>query len=271
MKCIALNTILLITHDRLIRADLRPGRAAGMADLHEERRPAADDLPSLVEAALRLGRTRPGNVWILSSELWTQVLSLPSEALSGLKAEDLSRALGFEAEPFSGINALEAAAAQVPLPGEGSQRAFWLTEISAVQLQQIDEIVKQSGGRLLGMSHPGGLPRPLCLPPEGQETWQRVELWPGAVICIEGGAGRHATWRSAIATPTGPLGGRRRAMADVSPGGRRDRVAPRRQRRGPRRVARPKPSEPRRRRRQPAIPDGLGRGAWPREVWRRRW
>jgi Tfp pilus assembly protein PilN len=188
-----LNTLLLITHDRLVRADLRPGRTAGVADLHEERRPAADDLPSLVEAALRLSRARPGNVWILSSELWTQVLSLPAESLAGLKPEEVSRALGFEAEPFSGINALEAAAAQVLLPEEGPQRAFWLTEISAIQLQQIDEIVQQSGGRLVGMSHPGGLPRPLCLPPAEQKTWQRVELWPGAILCIEGGTGRRST------------------------------------------------------------------------------
>jgi hypothetical protein len=193
MRSRGVNTILLITRDRLIRADLRPGRAPAVADLHEERRPAADDLPSLVEAALRLGRARTGNVWVLSSELWTQVLSLPSDALSGLKAEELGRALAFEAEPFSGINALEAAAAAVPLPGEGPQRAFWLTEIAAAQLQQIEDIVKQSGGRLLGMSHPGGLPRPFCPPLNQQETWQRVELWPGAVICVEGGAGRRSS------------------------------------------------------------------------------
>ena len=193
MRSRGVNTLLLITRDRLIRADLRPGRAAGVADLQEERRPSADDLPSLVEAALRLGRARTGNVWILSSELWTQVLSLPSESLAGLKGDELGRALGFEAEPFSGINALEAAAGQVPLPGEGAQRAFWLTEIAASQLQQIEEIVRQAGGRLSGMSHPGGLPRPLCLPPDKQEAWQRVELWPGAVICVEGGTGRRST------------------------------------------------------------------------------
>lgn len=192
MKRSALNTLLLITHDRLVRADLGPGRAAGVAGVHEERRPAVDDLPSLVEAALRLSRARPGNVWILSSELWTQVLSLPAESLAGLKPEEITRALGFEAEPFSGINALEAAAGQVLLPDEGPQRTYWLTEISAVQLQQIEDIVQQAGGRLLGMAHPGGLPRPLCLPGE-TKSWQRVELWPGAIICIEGGTDRRCT------------------------------------------------------------------------------
>ena len=80
------NTILLVTRDRLVRADLRGGRTIGTLDIHEEHRLAADDLPSQVEAALRLSKRRPGRVWILAGEIWTQTLALPPEALSGLVA-----------------------------------------------------------------------------------------------------------------------------------------------------------------------------------------
>ena len=177
------KTILLVTRDRLVRADLRAGRTIDVAEIHEEHRLAADDLPSQVEAALRLGKRRPGRVWILAGDLWTQTLALAPEALSGLARDDVTRALGFEAEPFSGLGAMEAAMAAVPLPGDGRQKRFWLTELPAAQLEQIEFLVRQSGGRLMGISHPGGLPSPLVAREE--TVWRRIELWPGAIIAVQ--------------------------------------------------------------------------------------
>ncbi len=183
MKTSCPNTLLLVTRDRLVRAELRAGRTIDVTDIKEEQRLAADDLPSQVEAALRLGKRRPGRVWILAGEIWTQTLGLAPEAVSGLSPDEVTRALGFEAEPFSGLGAMEAAMDAVPLAGEGRQRQFWLTELPAAQLEQIEFLVRQSGGRLMGISHPGGLPAALD---GGTDTsWRRVELWPGAIIAVQ--------------------------------------------------------------------------------------
>ena len=218
------NTILLVTRDRLVRAELRAGPTIGVTEINEEHRLAADDLPSQVEAALRLSKRRPGRVWILAGDIWTQTLALPPEALSGLSPDEITRALGFEAEPFSGLGAMEAVMAAVPLPSEGRQRQFWLTELPAAQLEQIEFLVRQSGGRLMGISHPGGLPA--ALDARAGTSWRRIELWPGAIIAILGpfsnipderGAGRSSTASAANVTVvnTEPKPGR--WLNDVAP------------------------------------------------------
>ena len=194
------NTLLLITQDWIARAELRGGVVTGVA---HEPRPAVDDLPSLVEAALRLNRRRPGRVWILTSDCWMQVLHLPIEAVARLKPEEVGRALAFEAEPFSSIPALEAAVAQQTISSERDQRGYWLIELSGAQLQQIEEVVQLAGGRLTGLSHPAGLAQPLLL--SGSLNWQRIELWPGAVVCTRTTAG---SVRSVLVRNSDPRPGR---------------------------------------------------------------
>jgi len=189
MKTSCPNTILFVTRERLVRADLRAGRTIDVTDINEGHRLAADDLPSQVEAALRLSRRRTGRVWILAGEIWTQTLGLAPEAISGLSPDEVTRVLGFEAEPFSGLGAMEAAMDAVPLAGEGRQRQFWLTELAAAQLEQIEFLVRQSGGRLMGISHPGGLPT--AWDGGADTSWRRVELWPGAIIVVQSPSAGH--------------------------------------------------------------------------------
>jgi hypothetical protein len=186
-----ISTILLITRDRLARADFRSGREPQLLELVQDFTPAVDDFPSLVEAALRLSRRRSGRVWVLATEVWTQTLPLAAESVAGLGPAELARALGFEAEPFSGINGLEAASACVELPGKKSQRTFWLAVLPTGQLDQVDYVVRARGGRLAAVGHPGGLPRRMALTPpspggrgDGEDSWTRVELWPGAIVCL---------------------------------------------------------------------------------------
>jgi hypothetical protein len=192
MKTRRATTILLITRDRLIRADLRAGgRAAAMA-VQEGTRPMADDFPSLVEAALRLSPRRPGRVWVLSSEFWTQTLGLASESVAGLKGEETDRALAFEAEPFSGLAAMESAVGHVALPGASGQRQFWLIQLPSRQLDDVQYAVERSGGSLCGLCHAAGLPRRLSPAQADSADWQRAELWPGLVLRVRGGRGRQA-------------------------------------------------------------------------------
>jgi len=178
-------TFVLITRDELLRADLPRGSADGVR-LAREVRPPVDDLSSLVEAALRLSPERPAAVWVLATDLWTQTLALTAGSVAGLEPERLARALGFEAEPYSGISGIEARAGYIALPASAGDREFWITVLPESQLQQIEFAVTQAGGRLAGVAHPGGLPRTLA--DEAPPAWRRIELWPGALVGVTGGS-----------------------------------------------------------------------------------
>jgi Tfp pilus assembly protein PilN len=182
------NTILLITRDELMRADLHGGSSGGPS-VYRAARPAVDDLATLVEAALRLSTARPGQVWVLSTEIWTQTIALAAQTVAGLEPEQLARALGFEAEPLSNIRGVEARAACVPVSATGNEREFWTTILPESQLQQIEFAVERVGGRLAGVAHPGGLPWLLATEVSAAPAmWRRVELWPGAIVCLAAAA-----------------------------------------------------------------------------------
>ncbi len=190
-------TILLITRDLLVRADFKAGADVRPVGLWQEARPAVEDLPSLVEAALRLGPKRVGRVAVLSSEVWTQTIDLPAETVAGLGDEELNRSLAFEAEPLSGIGAFDARTTHVELPGEAGQRRFWITHILAAHLEQIEYLVEQAGGRLAAVGHPAALPEPILREQAPNGAWQRVELWPDAIVHVGCPAGRPiAVWVS---------------------------------------------------------------------------
>lgn len=232
-------TIVLVAQERLVRADfsLVNGKPPALRGLWLRARPEQADLVSLVEAALRQGGKRPGRTLVLSSDVWTQTVRMPTGNCMGLSDDELSRALGFEAEPLSGIDAFDSLVALQSMPADGLHRDFWIVQASASQVDEIDALVRQVGGRLLAVSHPAGVPRPLAAsiapmqpgnedeaystagplspgpsPARGQgrgEThealdpsslkpqasslaWQRIELWPTAIVGIHGSPGRPA-------------------------------------------------------------------------------
>jgi Tfp pilus assembly protein PilN len=185
------HTILLITRDELLRADVLRGSSAALSLCRAARPAAVDDLATLVEAALRLSTARPGQVWVLSTEIWTQTIALAAQTVAGLEPQQLARALGFEAEPLSNIRGVEARAACVPVSAAGNERVFWTTILPEPQLQQIELAVERGAGRLAGVAHPGGLPSLLAAEvPAAPAAWRRVELWPGAIVCLSAAEGR---------------------------------------------------------------------------------
>ncbi len=175
-------TILLITSERLVRAEVRAGRRAGGCELFEQSRPAVDDLPSLVEAALRLGPARPRQVLLLSTELWTQTLPLATGGTGGMSEEEIAQALAFEAEPFSGISAFDSLTVCRSLSRGSAEPSFWFTQLASSALESIEYAIQESGGKLIGIAHPAGLSVPLGV--SESANWQRIELWPESVVCV---------------------------------------------------------------------------------------
>ncbi|MCE9608293.1 MAG: hypothetical protein K8U03_25690 [Planctomycetia bacterium] len=181
-------TIIVVTRDRLIRADYASARAAEPAVFVVRERPHLDDPVALVETAIGFDRRKPGRVFVLSGDVWTHTIALASGNTYGLSAEELLQMLNFEAEPISGISAFEATAASLPLGETAGQRHFWLTQVSSAVRDQLDEAVRKLGGRFAGIAHPGGVPYQFGLAP-AVGIPGRVEFWPGAVVrtvCLEG-------------------------------------------------------------------------------------
>jgi len=183
------QTILLITRDLVARADVRGCPAADDIELHRRPRPVAADLPSLVEAALGLSSQRARHVWVFTTELWTQCLSLPAEMTRDLAPDALARALSFEAEPFSGIAGREARVAFQPQPTTDGQQGYWLAALADESVSQIEYVVQRVGGRMAGIAHPAGLPIDWINAPVSRGVWRRIELWPGTIVCTASIAG----------------------------------------------------------------------------------
>jgi hypothetical protein len=175
-------TILLITSERLVRADVRPGGRASDCRIVAQSRPAVDDLPSLVEMAIRLNARKPRRVLLLTTEAWTQTLPMAAGAAAGMPDDEVAAALAFESEPFSGISAFDSLGVCRPLPRVTDEPQFWFTQMAASQRESLEYVVGQAGGKLLGIAHPAGLPR--SLHDASPARWQRVELWPDAVVCL---------------------------------------------------------------------------------------
>lgn len=190
-------TMLLITPTRLIRADFEGKRELLLKQIWEARAPAGETLPVLVEAAFMLGAPKKVSVYVLASGLSTQMLQVPAGKVAGLEGDELANALSFEAEAISGINPFDSALSAVPAGGSGTDRSFWVTQMSQADLAQIQDSLHVRKAVLRGVSHPGGLLRALGHSSSG---WQRVELWNDIVLCVDGS--NPATPRShVVATP----------------------------------------------------------------------
>ncbi|MCA9264684.1 MAG: hypothetical protein KDA60_12575, partial [Planctomycetales bacterium] len=146
-------------------------------------RPTGAELPTLIDVALRLGNRRPGRVWVLSDEFWTQKLRVPCDMLLGLSAEDAKRALAFEAENFSGQSAIDSMLDYVSLDDTGEANEYWVIQIPHWLRDQVEEVVRNSNAQLGGMIHPSGLPSPIRPEMQG-ETWYRVEAWGGFLMGV---------------------------------------------------------------------------------------
>jgi hypothetical protein len=177
------TTLLLLTRQVIVRADFSSTNQP--LDVWSQPRPDVHEWPILAEIALALGPKPVRNVYVLSSDLWTQTLGLTNISTVSLSAEDLASALNFEAEQMSGQSALEAVVAVQPLSGG---QGYWIVQARSADFEQVDKIVAEAGGRLRGLLHPGGLPRALRTMEESTGSWVRAEFWPDTVLFLRGDA-----------------------------------------------------------------------------------
>jgi FtsZ-binding cell division protein ZapB len=142
------------------------------------------DAVAAVEAAGRLAGKKLGPVWILSTDLWCQPMSVPAEVGVRIPAPQLPRFLSFEAEPLSGLSPQEAQSAAVSLEHISEQSNYWYLQTPTSQFDAWEGRIAALGGKLQGVAHPAGLPGPVSNEHGRVTSWQRLEVWPEMAVCL---------------------------------------------------------------------------------------
>jgi hypothetical protein len=139
------STFLILTANRIVRVE-EGGARRDMA------RPAGTTADA-VRAALASGG-KPGVVWVLSDQVFTQRITLSPAQVAGLTPEQLGRALAFEIEPFSGIPVADGAVGF----REEANGAFAVIQMPRAELDAISRGITGAGGRLGGIFSASGVP-----------------------------------------------------------------------------------------------------------------
>lgn len=193
------STVVVLLDAFVARADLRWRR--GRCEVAQAWR-----LPRGTEAAgerldqmLAVAPWR-GELLVLSDELFLQPIELSSRAIAGLSARDLAAAVALEAQSYSGLGADVATSWLRP----GGDRHFVVAQASRGDLANFAEVAERSGGRLLGLAHPGAMPSALR---EAGQQFVRLEEWSGQRLMVRGRNGaleRVRAWTGSGAAQSGP-------------------------------------------------------------------
>jgi Tfp pilus assembly protein PilN len=189
----AAHTLVFIGVNRIDRIDFGPGPDFAVLGAKHQAALANEEPEILLESVL-VGGARVGkSVWVLWEGATAIMLDMSSGVVVGLEKNQLADALSFEAEPLTGLPATESAIGGV------SQRAtkdllpdtkrYWVTQIPAVVRDKLDEAVTRTGAKLLGIAHPGGLPRAHwgeSAEAERAIDWRRVEIWQDLTFSLHG-------------------------------------------------------------------------------------
>ena len=76
----------------------------------------------------------------------------------------------------------------MPQEGSATEKVWWIVQARATDRDAIEDVVRRAGSRLAGITHPGGLPRPVTAEQGSPKPWMRAELWADTVICVQGQA-----------------------------------------------------------------------------------
>lgn len=176
-------TLLVIQHGLLARVEVA-GSPLRITALQPSERPAQGTLADLIEAAARPGGKLRGPVWVLTDDVFVQVLKLNADAVRDLKDSELGQALAYEAQVVSGMGPAESALGWRGLRGAGRERDFQVVQMPRSDRERAQDAVRALGGRLAGIVHPAALPARLDAE-GGGAGWGRLEIWRGLYAVVQ--------------------------------------------------------------------------------------
>lgn len=181
------HTLVYVGATEVVRLET-DARGAPLGGLHcyDRHSTRPDDIPDAVAFVLRESQMRFGRkVWVLSEALSTYSFGVPAAQVTGLPDESLQMALAFELESLMDVAAANHSIAFRALPSELDMQYFWLTIAPHGLIDQVSAAARSGGGRLAGLLHPGGLPRPLARAEDGAAaagSWWRMEYWARNIV-----------------------------------------------------------------------------------------
>jgi len=142
---------------------------------------AAGDIGLSIEALLAAMPGRQKQVYVLTTEVWSQAVTVESRSLRRIDKSQVPQMLAYEAETYSGIPASSARTAIQLLETGPLETTYWVSQIDSVRFAQAADAVAFNGGKLLGVLHPAGLHEPITT---GKGDWTRLEQWDDASVVV---------------------------------------------------------------------------------------
>ncbi|MEL6107305.1 MAG: hypothetical protein AAFU85_14800 [Planctomycetota bacterium] len=174
----ALPSVLFIGSSRSVGFD-----PSGKGRLTMVPSDASGDIGLSIEALLAAMPGRQRQVYVLSTEVWSQVVPVESRSLRRIEKAQIPQLLAFEAESLSGMPASAARTSFELLEAGPLETLYWVSQIDGARFAQAADAIAFNGGKMLGMLHPGGLPSPLR-PMRGE--WSRMEKWDDLTVVVHG-------------------------------------------------------------------------------------
>jgi Tfp pilus assembly protein PilN len=149
------RTLLLLTNRLLARIDLVGGRKPRIQQVWQQTVSGDASLLDGLQAACQLGPKRLGSVWVVCSEFWTNIVTLPEDATGLLCAEECEQALALEAELDSGLSAFTSQLVAQRLETESGANPSWcVMQIAHDEIHSIERLLRQRRAKLAGLAHP---------------------------------------------------------------------------------------------------------------------
>ncbi|MEM0926325.1 MAG: hypothetical protein AAGJ83_09845 [Planctomycetota bacterium] len=163
-------SVLLITATQAV--GFSPGGKSGRVTVLPA--DASGDIGLSIEALLATMPGRQRHVYVVTTEVWSQAVPIENRSLRRIEKSQVSQMLAFEAESFSGIAASSARTSSEVMESGPVETSFWVSQIDATRFAQAADAVAYNGGKLLGLTHPCGLPH--AIRGNGSD-WTRLEIW----------------------------------------------------------------------------------------------
>lgn len=168
-------SILFITSTRAIGYSPKTGRVTTLpAD-------ASGDIGLSIEALLATMPGRQRQVYVVTTEVWSQPVSVENRSLRRIERSQIAQMLAFEAESFSGIPASSARTSTERISSTPLETNFWVSQIDSTRFAQAVDAIAYHGGKLLGVAHPCGLPLPIR---GTRGDWTRLEVWDDFALIV---------------------------------------------------------------------------------------